>query len=180
MSERSWFFASDGQQRGPVPEAQLRELIAGGTIAADVLVWSQGMADWQRAADVPGLVPDTLASPTLDGDTTVRAAAGGDASGSAPGKMQELEIGAGMLARIYWLFVWRSFLGSIVIGFVIGFILGFVIGAFGGTKEQITIMGAGIGIVTGLVWSLVCLKMALKKKYSDFRIVLVPRDAEPG
>ena len=28
MSNRSWFFASQGKQQGPFPEAQLREFIA--------------------------------------------------------------------------------------------------------------------------------------------------------
>ena len=55
MSDRSWFFASQGQQQGPIPEHQLRELIAAGTVTADTLVWSEGMANWQRAGDVPGL-----------------------------------------------------------------------------------------------------------------------------
>ena len=49
MSDRSWFYASHGQQQGPYPEAQLRELIARGTVTADTLVWSEGMAGWQQA-----------------------------------------------------------------------------------------------------------------------------------
>ncbi len=56
MPNRSWFYASDGQQQGPYPDAQLRELIARGTVTADTLVWSEGMAGWQRAGEIPGLV----------------------------------------------------------------------------------------------------------------------------
>ena len=55
MPNRSWFYASDGQQQGPYPDAQLRELIARGTVTADTLVWSEGMAGWQRAGEIPGL-----------------------------------------------------------------------------------------------------------------------------
>jgi hypothetical protein len=55
MAERSWFYAAGGQQQGPVSEAQLRDLIARGTVTADTLVWSEGMAAWQRAGEVPGL-----------------------------------------------------------------------------------------------------------------------------
>ena len=57
MSNRSWFYASNGQQQGPFPEAQLRDLITRGTVRADTLVWSEGMSGWQRAGEIPGLVP---------------------------------------------------------------------------------------------------------------------------
>lgn len=58
MSDRSWFYASNGQQQGPYPEAQLRDLIARGTVRADTLVWSEGMAGWQKAGEIPGLMSD--------------------------------------------------------------------------------------------------------------------------
>ena len=57
MSNRSWFYASSGQQQGPYPEAQLRDLSTRGMVSADTLVWTEGMSGWQRAGDVPGLVP---------------------------------------------------------------------------------------------------------------------------
>jgi hypothetical protein len=56
MSNRSWFFAANGQQQGPYPEAQFRDLIARGTVNAQTLVWSEGMAGWQKAGEVPGLM----------------------------------------------------------------------------------------------------------------------------
>jgi hypothetical protein len=65
MAARSWFYASEGRQQGPYPEIQLRELIARGTITADTLVWTEGMANWQRAGDVPGLVFGASAPPVL-------------------------------------------------------------------------------------------------------------------
>jgi hypothetical protein len=49
MSNRSWFFGSLGQQKGPYSEAQLRDLIATGIVTAATLVWSEGMAGWQKA-----------------------------------------------------------------------------------------------------------------------------------
>jgi hypothetical protein len=65
MSSRSWFFASEGQQRGPCPEDELHELIARGTVTAGTLVWSEGMAGWQRAGDIPGLLPDASGPPAF-------------------------------------------------------------------------------------------------------------------
>lgn len=71
MSSRTWFHASEGQQKGPFPEAQFRDLIAKGIVRSDTLVWSEGMTGWQQAGAVPGLVPG--ASPV--------AASSGDARG---------------------------------------------------------------------------------------------------
>ena len=82
MSNRSWFYASGGQQQGPYPEAQLRDLITRGMVSADTLVWTEGMSGWQRAGDVPGLVPGGSAPPSIPhpgGPAPV--AAGGDAGG---------------------------------------------------------------------------------------------------
>ena len=53
----NWFYAANGQQQGPFPDSQLRALIANGTVRPDTLVWTEGMAGWQKAAEVPGLMP---------------------------------------------------------------------------------------------------------------------------
>jgi hypothetical protein len=67
MSNRSWFLASQGQQQGPYPEVKLREFIARGTVTADTLVWSEGMADWQKAGDIPGLLSGISGPPAVLG-----------------------------------------------------------------------------------------------------------------
>ena len=65
MANRSWFYASQGQQQGPYPEAQLRDLIARGVVRADTLVWSEGMAGWQRAGEIPDLAPGGPSPPAV-------------------------------------------------------------------------------------------------------------------
>jgi hypothetical protein len=65
MSNRSWFYASEGQQLGPYPEAQLRDLIARGSVRADTLVWTEGMAGWQKAAEIPGLMSSVSGPPVI-------------------------------------------------------------------------------------------------------------------
>src|ERR1700722_13003712 len=65
MSDRSWFFASQGQQQGPLPEARLRQLIASGSVTAETLVWSEGMTGWQKAGDIPGLFSGSGAPPVI-------------------------------------------------------------------------------------------------------------------
>jgi hypothetical protein len=96
MAGRSWFYASEGQQQGPYPEIQLRELIARRTITADTLVWTEGMANWQRAGDVPGLVSGGSGPPTMPRPGGPPTSAGGRGGGS-------LSIDFGI-----WDFVWRS------------------------------------------------------------------------
>jgi hypothetical protein len=98
MSNRSWFYASNGQQQGPFPEIQLRDLITRGTVRADTLVWSEGMSGWQRAGEIPGLMPSGAAPPSVTqpgGPPPMRA--GGGYGGGA------LSIDFGILE-----FVWRT------------------------------------------------------------------------
>jgi GYF domain 2 len=61
MAIRQWFVAIDDKKDGPFSDERLRELIAAGTVTADTLVWCNGMANWTRAAEVPGLM--TAATP---------------------------------------------------------------------------------------------------------------------
>jgi hypothetical protein len=95
MADRSWFFASQGQQQGPYPEARLHELIAAGTVTAETLVWTEGMANWQKAGDVPGLLAGAPppAMPRPDG---LPVSGGGYGGGS-------LSVDFGI-----WDFTWRS------------------------------------------------------------------------
>lgn len=61
----SWFYASEGRQQGPYPEGQFRDLIAQGVVRGDTLVWSEGMAGWQKAAEIPGLIGGGGAPPMM-------------------------------------------------------------------------------------------------------------------
>jgi GYF domain 2 len=183
MASRSWFYASDDQQKGPFSEVEFRELIARGTVGPTMLVWADGMSEWTKAGDVPGLLRGTPgAAPSLDqaAGRVEPSFAGNDAPHRAPAgdRRQELEITLGRLFRIYWLLIWRSLLGSLVIGFVLGFIIGLVLRVVGVPLPQIRTISGVVGLAGGAVWALFCLKMALEKKYRDFRIMLVPREVE--
>jgi GYF domain 2 len=67
MSDRTWFFASQGQQQGPYPEVQFREFIANGKVTAQTLVWTEGMSGWQKAGDIPGLLSGISGPPAVPG-----------------------------------------------------------------------------------------------------------------
>lgn len=68
--ERIWFYARGQQKTGPVPESELKSLIAAGTISGDDLVWTEGMAAWTKASTVPELqaapAESAVLSPTPD------------------------------------------------------------------------------------------------------------------
>jgi hypothetical protein len=99
MSERSWFFGSQGQQQGPYSEIQLREFIGRGTVTADTLVWSEGMTGWQKAGDISGLLSGSSLSVPSSGDPV-------------EGGVLSIEYGI-------WEFIWRSLVLSIGLIFII-------------------------------------------------------------
>jgi GYF domain 2 len=107
MSNRSWFFASQGQQQGPFPEAQLREFIASGTVTAGTLVWTEGMAGWQKAGEIPGLFSGASRPPALSPSGPPLMGAGGD-----DGEPLSVDFGI-------WDFTWRSLVLIIGLAFVI-------------------------------------------------------------
>jgi predicted Zn finger-like uncharacterized protein len=52
-AEPSWHVVIDGEQVGPLGDADVRARLARSEIAPDSYVWKEGFADWQRLADVP-------------------------------------------------------------------------------------------------------------------------------
>lgn len=49
VPDRPWYFSSQGQQRGPAGEEQIRQLIDLDMLPYDALVWREGWRDWQPA-----------------------------------------------------------------------------------------------------------------------------------
>ena len=78
----NWFYAANGQQQGPFGDPQFRDLIANGTVRADTLVWTEGMAGWQKATEVPGLMASAGGPPLMPHGGPPMMAAGG-ATGNA-------------------------------------------------------------------------------------------------
>lgn len=95
--------------------------------------------------------------------------------------MQELEITWRRVIAIAWLIMWRGAIGGAVIGAVIGFIIGAIIGFVGAmmkvppdqSKSLVTILAGTAGLVWGLAWYCIVVRMALRKKFSGFRVALV-------
>ena len=79
MASRQWFIGRNGKQEGPYRDERLRELIAGGIVTAETLVWSQGMNTWAKASEVPGLMSGAPRPPAA---TPGSVAVTGDATGA--------------------------------------------------------------------------------------------------
>ena len=47
----NWFYEFNGEQKGPVTENELDDLIARGTVLPTTLVWREGLPNWQPLAD---------------------------------------------------------------------------------------------------------------------------------
>jgi GYF domain 2 len=67
MADRQWYTGRDGKQEGPFSDERLRQLIASGMVRGETLVWSAGMTNWAKAAEVPGLMPAQRMPTTASG-----------------------------------------------------------------------------------------------------------------
>lgn len=47
MSDAMWYYLVNGQQTGPVTEAQITQMVHAQQLATSTMVWSERLADWQ-------------------------------------------------------------------------------------------------------------------------------------
>lgn len=91
----------------------------------------------------------------------------------------EIEVTWGRAVKVWWSYLWRNIIamiGAMVAGGIVGFIVGFVLGALGAPTETIQIITAPIGVVIGLLISIVPIKMILGMNFGEFRLVLVKNE----
>lgn len=55
---RIWYYAISGEESAPIPEADLVELFAQGRLRESTLVWTEGLDDWQSAAQFEIFFPE--------------------------------------------------------------------------------------------------------------------------
>jgi hypothetical protein len=114
-------------------------------------------------------------------DALARYARGLGAAEWGEGAMHELPLTWPRVARIWWLMAWRITVGAVILGFVFGGIAGGVTGgiegALGATRETMLwstkLAGQVAGFIASLIWLFFVLRMALRKRYSDFRLALI-------
>ncbi|MBR0773684.1 DUF4339 domain-containing protein [Bradyrhizobium diazoefficiens] len=114
----NWFYASEGKQQGPFPEGQFRDLVTQGVVRGDTLVWTEGMAGWQKAAEIPGLMAGGGAPPMIPAaGRPLAPGAGGQGAGALSIEFGILEwtwrtiamlIGMCFVIPVPWVFVWYT------------------------------------------------------------------------
>lgn len=76
VSRPDWYYAVDGEQKGPVTAEDFERLVEAGVVTAATRVWSEGMADWQTLAELrpPTPAPAPLTTPPPIADESSRCA----------------------------------------------------------------------------------------------------------
>jgi len=73
-TQKPWYYSVAGAQKGPVEFEKLQLLIGNGQLGPDELVWSDGMASWTPASQVPELMtsaPSGMSINTTSADSNV-------------------------------------------------------------------------------------------------------------
>ncbi|AHF93214.1 hypothetical protein OPIT5_26370 [Opitutaceae bacterium TAV5] len=74
-----WYYSHNGQQAGPVPQADFDNLVHSGVITPSTLVWREGMSEWRPASEV-GVSAAAPPIPLPAGGNPSVAAPAGDAA----------------------------------------------------------------------------------------------------
>lgn len=80
--------------------------------------------------------------------------------------------------KIWWYWLWRATLATLVVAFIVGFFLGLFLSPFIGSEATGTLIMNLVGVAIGVFFGLWVLKSLPDKQFSDFRVVLVARDPE--
>lgn len=144
----SWYYAKQGQQHGPVGLADLQRLIGSGAITHQDLVWSEGMAQWQPAAQVVALTPPGTMAPPPGMPQPPMAAVQYASAYDAPSKHAGLALTSMILSLV-----------SIVFGGLLLAIPGLICGhiALKGMNQTGDFRNRGFAVAgfwVGLIWSL--------------------------
>lgn len=138
-----WYYALNGQQNGPVNEAEFNRLVSTGVIRPDTLVWHSGLAEWQPLAKVqPVAAAPPVAAPggasgvvcaqcggIFPPDQVVKFGSAPVCASCKPIYMQRLREGAtpgassdGAAFRYagFWIRVGAKLIDSLIIGVVVG------------------------------------------------------------
>jgi len=75
LVQDGWHLVVDGDQVGPLPEADIRARMSRGEINADTYIWKDGFADWLKLSAVPEFAVDLA---TANASASPTAAASGD------------------------------------------------------------------------------------------------------
>jgi hypothetical protein len=87
--------------------------------------------------------------------------------------MRELEATWERIIRIWWLLAWRVFLGTLLFHLIAGAVAAFISHAGYLPEETAIFITVLIAWLASIYWGLIVVRAALRKKYMEFRLVLV-------
>ena len=86
---------------------------------------------------------------------------------------REMKPNWSVVLRVWWLFVWRGSAMAAIAGLVWGIVIG-IIGTLLGVDPHVRSAISGVtGFLSGIVLSIVAMRMALLKRYGNFRLAIV-------
>lgn len=159
----NWYYVENGQQAGPVDDAQLDVLLASGRVNSETLIWREGMANWEQYAKVRPLSPPATSAFNPVPTAGISAVIGGDnAACSECGRtfatqdmirygesfvcaackpifVQRLKEGASLPGSYEYAGFWIRFVAKIVDGIILGLIgalIGLITVAVSGRPQQ--------------------------------------------
>lgn len=86
-----------------------------------------------------------------------------------------VEVTWGRTLKVWWSLVWRMLVFSMVAGFVAGAIIGGIGAGMGANAQSLSSLGSIAGMVVSLPVGMWVVRSILRKSWSDFRIVLLPK-----
>jgi uncharacterized RDD family membrane protein YckC len=149
-----WFYVDAGQQAGPVPDEQLDELVRGGKVRADTLVWREGLPNWlpYPQARPEGVQPPAPPPPPLPqtGGIPPMAIPAGQSSYAPP-----VGVSYGLDYAGFWIRFLAKLIDGLIIGTLVGIPIGFILvprllGGGGSPAELRT----WLGYLTGFQWQI--------------------------
>lgn len=95
--EVQWYIARDGQQHGPLTEAEMRLFVEGGHLKPTDLLWRPGFSDWRPAPQIfppkpaPPPAPPPPAPPIATGAPQPRVGLSGTSGTSGPERQADVQ-----------------------------------------------------------------------------------------
>jgi len=111
---KQWYYSEANEQRGPVSEAELKQLLESHAIPPAALVWSENLSGWVPANSLAEFTPSPYAAPAAEPE------AGHDWSGFVPSGPQVRP----------WIRYWARTLDFLLFTVIVGFFLGVIFPEF--------------------------------------------------
>lgn len=194
----NWFYSLAGEQKGPVSQEQFDELVAQGIITDTMLVWRDGLADWQPwsalrptpdpTAEVPSpTVSDaTTAAPTPAGQERCRECGGvfpddevirfgNDTVCSAckPVYLQRIREGIQRPGELVFASIWQRFVADFIDGLIVMVPMFALIALVGGVTAFGMVPAAGASM--SMLMLQVFLQLLFYGAYVLYNTILVGR-----